>query len=136
MPRLMAFDYGTKRVGIAVTDESQIIATPLDTIHPKDIFSFLATYLKEENVEAFILGMPKRLDNTDTQATQHVVGFERKLKKTYPTIAVHLIDERFTSKIAFNSMIEGGMKKKDRQDKAMVDKLSATIILQSYLEQR
>ena len=135
MPRIIALDYGTKRVGIAVTDPMQMIAKPLDTIHSKDIINYLQQYMAKEEVEAIVLGMPKRLDNTATHATQHVIGFHRKLLKLFPTLSITLADERFTSKIAFNAMIDGGLSKKARRVKGMVDKLSATIILQSYLEQ-
>src|SRR5690606_13665244 len=96
--RLMAFDYGTKRIGIAVTDPMQIIATALTTIHPQDIWTFLADYLQAEQVETFIIGKPKQLDGSDSESASHVVGFMRKLKKTYPEIPVVEIDERFTSK--------------------------------------
>ena len=134
MGRIIAIDYGTKRVGLAVTDPLKIIATPLETIHSKDIFSFLKEYDKKENIEAFVLGLPKRLDNSDTNNTQHVLNFEKGLKKNFPGKNIHLIDERFTSKIALQTMISGGMKKSDRKDKSNVDKISAVLILQSFLE--
>jgi len=136
MSRIIALDYGTKRVGIAVTDAMQMIASPLDTVHAKDIIPFLETYIQQEDVEAIVLGFPKRMDNTDTHATQHVVGFNRKLSKLFPQLSIFLVDERFTSKIAFDSMIAGGLNKKARQEKGTIDKVSATIILQSFLESR
>ncbi|MFK7900944.1 MAG: Holliday junction resolvase RuvX [Cyclobacteriaceae bacterium] len=133
MARIIAIDYGTKRVGLAVTDPLQLIASPLDTIHSKDILNYLTAYFKQEEVEAIVLGMPTRLDGSDTHSTQHVVGFKRKLEKIFPNITLHLADERYTSKLAFSAMIEGGLKKKARQNKELVDKLSATIILQSFM---
>ncbi|MEZ0452216.1 Holliday junction resolvase RuvX [Sphingobacterium thalpophilum] len=134
--RLMAFDYGTKRIGIAVTDPMQIIATALTTIHPQDIWTFLADYLQTEQVETFIIGKPKQLDGSDSESASHVVGFMRKLKKTYPEIPVVEIDERFTSKIAAAAIAQSGKKKKDRQQKGLIDTVSATIILQSYMDGR
>ena len=130
----MAIDYGTKRVGIAVTDPLQIIATALDTVHSQDIEQYLSKYTAQEEVSTFIVGMPKNLQNEATHSTGHVVGFIRKLKKQYPHIPVVEIDERFTSKIAFQTMIESGISKKKRADKGTIDKLSATVMLQSYLE--
>ena len=134
MGRIIAIDYGNKRVGVAVTDPLKLIATPLDTIHAKDILSFLKEYVQQENVEAVVVGMPRTLDNTPTDVTSAVIGFVRKLKKELP-VPVYTIDERFTSRMAFRAMIDGGLKKKDRQNKATVDKVSAAIILQSYLAQ-
>jgi putative holliday junction resolvase len=136
MGRILAIDYGTKRVGLATTDVLQIIANPLETVHAKDVLTYLKAYVQREPVEAFVLGMPRRLSGEDTQATQHVVGFHRTLQKTFPGIPVHLVDERFTSKMAQQAMLAGGLKKKDRQDKGTVDRVSAAIILQSYLESR
>ncbi|MDB5262369.1 MAG: ruvX [Adhaeribacter sp.] len=120
---------------MAVTDPLQLIATPLDTIHAKDILAFLKSYVQQEPVDALVVGMPRTLDNTPTDVTSAVVGFVRKLKKEIPGIPVYTIDERFTSRMAFQAMIDGGLKKKARQNKATVDKVSATIILQSYLAQ-
>jgi len=133
--RVLAIDYGNKRVGIAVTDPLKLIATPLDTVHAKDILNFLKAYTQKEEVEAMVVGMPKTLGNNPTDVTSAVVGFVRKLKKELPTIPVFTVDERFTSKMAFQAMIDGGLKKKDRRNKETVDKVSATIILQSYLIQ-
>lgn len=135
MGRVVAIDYGNKRVGIAVTDPLQLIATPLDTVHAKDIISYLKAYVQKETVDTFVVGMPRTLENTPTDVTSAVVGFVRKLKKELPDIPVFTIDERFTSRMAFQAMIDGGLKKKDRQNKATVDKVSATIILQSFLAQ-
>jgi putative Holliday junction resolvase len=136
MGRIIGIDYGTKRVGVAVTDALQIIATALDTVHSKDIIAFLQNYHKEEEIEAFVLGIPKKLDNSDTNNTIHVQNFKKQLQKVFPEKKIFEIDERFTSSIAQQSMILGGVKKKERQDKANVDKISAVLILQSYLEMK
>jgi putative holliday junction resolvase len=136
MARILGIDYGTKRVGLAVTDILQIAANPLDTVHSKDALAYLKAYVQREPVEAIVLGMPRRLSGEDSDATQHVVGFMRILQKEFPAIPVHTVDERFTSKMAQAAMLAGGLKKKDRQDKGTVDRVSAAIILQSYLESR
>jgi putative Holliday junction resolvase len=135
MARILGIDYGTKRVGLAVTDPLQIIATALDTVHSMDLFSFIKEYMKTEEIERIVIGMPKNLNNEATHSTPHVVGVVRKLKKEFPQIPVIEVDERFTSKLAFNTMIASGINKKKRAEKGTIDKLSATIILQSYLEQ-
>jgi putative Holliday junction resolvase len=134
MPRILAIDYGTKRVGLAVTDPLKIIASALDTVHSKDVINFLKDYLESEEVEAFVVGMPVNLDGEDTNNTSHVKGFVKNLQKTFPDIPVHLHDERFTSKIALQAMILSGYSKKDRREKGNIDKISAVIILQSYME--
>ncbi|MGW8121402.1 Holliday junction resolvase RuvX [Roseivirga echinicomitans] len=136
MGRILAIDYGSKRVGLAVTDPLQIIASPLDTVHSKDVIQFLKDYDKAENIEAFVLGMPMNLNNQPTDATLGAQQFERLLKKQFPEKPVYLQDERFTSKMAMDAMIAGGMKKKDRREKGNVDKVSAAIILQSFMESR
>ena len=136
MGRILAIDYGTKRVGIAVTDILQIAANPLETVHSKDALTYLKAYVQREPVEAIVLGMPRRLSGEASDATQHVVGFMRTLQREFPEIPVHAIDERFTSKMAQAAMMAGGLKKKDRQDKGTVDRVSAAIILQSFLESR
>ena len=133
MGRIMAIDYGIKRVGVAVTDPLKIIATPLTTIKTTDALAFLKTYMKQEEVDALVVGMPKHLNNTPTLMTAMVTKFIKTLQKTFPDRPIIPYDERYTSKIALASMIEGGGKKKDRRDKANLDKLSATIILQSFL---
>ncbi len=133
MPRILAIDYGLKRIGLAVTDELKIIATALDTTTTEKIWTFLEEYLKNNEVEAFVVGMPVDLEGNDTDATPHVKGFVKKLGKIYPQIPVHLQDERFTSKLAAQSMVLGGTKKKDRQQKTNIDKISATIILQGFM---
>lgn len=134
--RLMAFDYGTKRIGIAVSDSLQIIATALETVHPEEIWNFLQNYLQQEQVETFVVGKPMRLDGSPSQSAQHVVGFMRKLKKTYPSIPVIEVDERFTSKIAAQAIAKSGLKKNKRQDKSLVDTISATLILQTYMDSK
>ena len=136
MGRILAIDYGLKRVGVAVTDPMQIIATGLDTVATHDLIAWLKKYTQTEPVDCFVVGMPKNLNNEATDSTSHVVGFTRRLKKEFPDKPVHLADERFTSRIAQQTMLHAGLKKKDRQNKATVDKVSATIILQSYLESR
>jgi len=134
--RIMAFDYGTKRIGIAVTDPMQLIATSLTTIHPQEIWTFLADYLLKEDVETFVVGKPLQMDGTASQSAQHIVGFMRKLKKTYPRIPVVEIDERFTSKMASRVIAQSGMRKYKRQEKGLVDAISATIILQAYMDSK
>lgn len=136
MPRLLAIDYGAKRSGIAVTDPLQIIATALDTVRTHDLMDFLKKYIQSEQVEAFIVGMPKRLDNTDSENAARVTAFVKTLQKSIPEIPVHLHDERFTSSMALQSMIAAGSKKSDRRDKGNIDKVSATIILQSFMESK
>ncbi|MCU0440283.1 MAG: Holliday junction resolvase RuvX [Raineya sp.] len=134
MPRIIAIDYGSKRVGLAVTDNLKIIATALETVHSKDILDFLEKYMQKEEVEAFVVGMPKNLDGEDTNNTPLVENFVKALKKKFTNVPVHLLDERFTSKIALDSMIMSGSKKKDRNNKSgNIDKVSAVIILQDYL---
>ena len=132
--RIMAFDYGSKRIGMAVTDPLQIIATGLDTIHPKDIVEYLKKYMLAEPVERFVVGEPRQMDGTDSQSAPHVRGFITILKKNFPQIPVETIDERFTSKMASATIAQSGLKKSDRQDKARIDTIAATIILQSYMD--
>jgi putative Holliday junction resolvase len=130
----MAFDYGTKRIGIAVTDPLQIIATALTTVHSKDILSFLKEYTGKEQVEKFVVGKPLQLDGTDSQSSSHVVGFIRSLKKHFPSIDVVTIDERYTSKMASAAIAQSDLKKTKRQDKELIDRISAVLILQSYMD--
>ena len=134
MGRILAIDYGLKRTGIAVTDPLRIIATPLDTVSTSELLSFLSLYSKKEPVDEFVVGMPKTLMNQDSAIAPQVRKFVEELKKIFPEKAIHLADERFTSSMAQRAMIEGGMKKKDRQVKGNVDKISATIILQSFMD--
>jgi len=134
LARILAIDYGRKRVGLAVTDPMQIIANGLDTVPAKDLLDYLEKYMTNEEVELFVVGYPKQSNNEDSESMKYLKPFLGKLKKKFPDIPVEMVDERFTSKIAFQTMIDGGLKKKQRQDKAMIDKVSATIILQSYME--
>ena len=133
MARILCLDYGLKRTGIAVTDPLQIIATGLTTVPTKELFAFLKNYFAAEAVELIVVGEPKNLDDTDTHATQLVKSFLGRLKKEFPKHPVATIDERYTSKMASRAMIEMGMKKKQRQNKALVDEIAATIMLQEYL---
>ena len=134
MGRLIGIDYGQKRVGIAVTDPDQIIASGLSTVGSHEIFTFLKDYTSKEKVEGFVVGFPRQMDYSPSQAAPFVKAFITGLKRKFPEIPVFETDERFTSKIAFQTMIEGGLKKKARQNKAMVDKISAVLILQSFME--
>lgn len=134
--RILAFDYGTKRIGIAVTDPLQIIATGLDTVHPKDIIEYLKKYLEKEHVTLFIVGEPKRMNGESSQSEPHIKGFIGLLNKNFPEIPVERIDERFTSKMASAVVAQSGLKKTDRENKERLDTISATIILQSYLEKK
>ena len=133
MGRILAIDYGRKRVGIAVTDEEQIIANALTTVRAHDIFDFLEQYLSKENVECIVVGEPKDMKNQDSDAAQYIKPFLKQLGKKFPDMPIARFDERFTSKIAFQTMIDSGLKKKARQNKELVDAISATIILQSYM---
>lgn len=132
--RLMAFDYGTKRIGIAVSDPLQIIATALTTVHPEEIWSFLKKYLETESVAVFVVGKPLQLDGAASESASHVLGFVRKLKREFPDIDVQEIDERFTSKMASAIIAKSGMKKSKRQSKELIDTVSATLILQTYMD--
>ena len=134
MPRILAIDYGQKRVGLAVTDSEQIIASGLTTVHAKDVIDYLKQYVAKEKVSAFVVGEAKNLDNTPAESARFIEPFVRRLVKEFPDIPIYRVDERFTSKMAFQSMIDAGLKKKSRQNKALVDEISATIILQSYLD--
>lgn len=136
MGRILAIDYGKKRVGLAVTDPMQIIASPLTTVPVSEIDSFLIDYLKKEDVDEFVVGYPVQMNNMPSESVKYINPFLKKLRKLFNDKPVHLADERFTSKIAFQTMIEGGVKKKKRRDKSMVDKISASLILRSFLENR
>jgi putative Holliday junction resolvase len=133
MPRILAIDYGTKRCGIAVTDTLQIIATGLTTVHSKDIIDFLKKYMEKESVETIVVGEPKNLRGERTDASEHADGFVTLLKKHFPGMKIARIDERFTSKMAFQTMIDSGLNKNQRKNKALLDEISATIMLQDYL---
>ena len=136
MPKLLAIDYGQKRVGIAVTDDLQIIASGLTTVHSKDVIAFLEDYLAKNQVECIVVGDPKDLKNNPAESARFVEPFVKHLSRKFPNIKIERVDERFTSKMAFQTMIDSGLKKKARQNKALVDEISATIILQSYMESR
>ena len=133
MPKLLALDYGTKRTGIAVTDDLQIIASGLTTVPTNTLLSFLEKYFTDNDVALVLIGLPKKMDNTPSESERYIQGFIEKFKTKFPTLPFKRIDERFTSKIAFQTMIDSGLSKKKRRDKALVDEISATIILQSYL---
>jgi putative Holliday junction resolvase len=136
MARILAIDYGQKRVGLAVTDEQQIIATALTTVHVAEIFDFLNDYFNRENVSSVVIGEPKQMNNRPSESVRFVEPFVRKFKKRFRNIPVERFDERFTSAIAKRTMLEAGIKKMDRREKGTVDKISAVLILQSYLEYR
>lgn len=134
MGRILAIDYGTKRTGIAVTDPLRIIATALDMVETPKLIDYLKKYFQTEEVEKIIIGLPKRLNNTDSEIAPEVRKFIEKFKISFPEKPIQTVDERFTSSIAQQAMITGGMKKKDRQVKGNVDKISAVLILQSYMQ--
>ena len=136
MARIICLDYGLKRVGVAVTDELKIIASPLETIRTSEVISFINSYTKENKVELFVVGLPFNLKGEETDATKKTLSFIRLLKRKYPLINVDTYDERFTSKIAKDTILMMGKNKKFRQDKTNIDKLSASIILQSYLKRK
>ena len=136
MARLLAIDFGTKRTGIAITDELQIIASGLKTVETKELIPFLKDYCAKENVELFIIGEPKQMNNDVSESEASILKFVDKLSKAIPAIPVTRVDERFTSKMAFQTMIDSGLTKKQRRNKALVDEISATIILQSYMSSK
>ena len=136
MGRLLGLDYGTKRVGIAETDDLQIIASPLVTVRTKDIINYIIEYSQKYDLDAVVVGMPKNLNSSDTHATRLVQQFIKHLEKKITSVQIILEDERFTSKIASQAMIMGGVKKSKRQEKGNLDKVSASIILQSYLDRK
>ncbi|HET8885334.1 MAG TPA: Holliday junction resolvase RuvX [Salinimicrobium sp.] len=133
MARILALDYGTKRTGIAVTDESQIIASGLTTVPTTELFSFLKKYFSEEKVELVLVGEPKQKDGSASESEAAIQVFLEQFEKEFSTMKLQRVDERFTSKMAFQTMIDSGLKKNQRKNKALVDEISATIILQSYL---
>ena len=133
MAQILAIDYGKVRTGLAVTDDMQIIASGLATVATKELLDYLKTYTKKENVELFLVGEPKQMDNTASESEALIKPFISKLRSTFPHIPIERVDERFTSKMAAQTLIDSGLKKKQRQNKALLDEVSATIILQSYL---
>lgn len=134
MPRILAIDYGSKRVGLAVTDPLQMIANGLTTVHSKDIIRFLEEYLKKEDVECIVVGEPKTLMNKASDSARFIEPFVKHLRTKFPSIKIERYDERFTTVMAHQAMLMGGLKKKDRQNKETVDMVSATILLQNYLD--
>lgn len=136
MGRLLAIDYGKKRTGIAVSDPLQIIANGLTTVETSKLMDFLSNYLQKEAVSAIVVGLPKQMNNEPSENMKRIEPFVNRLRKLYPTIPVEYFDERFSSKMAHRATIEGGLKKKARQDKMLIDEISATIILQGYMENR
>ncbi|PWK17705.1 Holliday junction resolvase RuvX [Xanthomarina spongicola] len=136
MGRILAIDFGKVRTGIAVTDELQIIASGLETVATKELIEFLKNYTTSENVELFVVGEPKQMDNNPSESEALIIPFLEKLKKAIPKIPIERVDERFTSKMAVQTMIDSGLSKKKRKNKALVDEISATLILQSYLYSR
>lgn len=136
MGRILAIDFGERRVGLAVTDPLQIIATPLQTVSRDEAMDFIVEYCASQEVEAIVLGAPKNLNNEATDATAGADRFAKGLSKRFPDTPIHREDERFTSKIAFQTMLEGGTSRKYRREKGNIDKLSATLILQSFMERK
>lgn len=136
MSRILAIDYGRKRTGLAVTDPMQIIASGLTTVATHELVDFIQKYVCQEKVERIIIGHPKQMNYEDSENMKNIIPFMNRLKKLLPEIPVELVDERFTSVLAHQAMLAGGLKKKDRQNKALVDEISATIILQFYLESK
>jgi len=136
MGRILSLDYGQKRVGFAVTDELQICAHALETVHVSHAFDYLKNYITTENVETIVVGEPKTMKNTDSDAARFIEPFVNRLKKEIKDINIVRFDERFTSKMAFQTLIDAGVNKKTRANKALLDKISATIILQSYLQHK
>jgi putative Holliday junction resolvase len=134
--RILAIDFGRKRVGLAVSDPGQIIANRLATVPASVIWDFLSDYFMKEEVNEIVIGYPRQLNNQPSEAVLYINPFIKKFRQKYPEMRIELIDERFTSKLAFQTMIDGGLKKKARQNKGTVDSVSATIILQSYMEQK
>ncbi len=133
MARILAIDYGLKRTGLAVTDELQIIASGLTTVSTPQLITFLQEYCKQETIELFLIGEPKQLNNEASESEAFIIPFIKKLEKVFPNIPIKRVDERFTSKMAFQTMIDSGLKKNQRKNKALIDEISATLILQSYL---
>jgi putative Holliday junction resolvase len=136
MPRILAIDYGTKRVGLAVTDPYKLIASSLETVHSKDVIQYLKNYTTKEEVDCFVVGLPKRLDGSDSESTKQIENFVNSLRKNFPEVPIERVDERFTSSIATRALLEMGLKKKDRAKKENIDQVSAVLILQTYMEMK
>jgi putative Holliday junction resolvase len=136
MPRILSIDFGSKRCGIAVTDESQIIASGLNTVKTDNLINFLKDYFKKEEVEIVVVGLPKKMNNEESLIEPLILKYIKIINSNFPLITIDRFDERFTSKLAFQAMIDGGLKKKQRKNKETIDMVSATIILQGYLRSR
>ncbi|MDE5743014.1 MAG: Holliday junction resolvase RuvX [Bacteroidales bacterium] len=136
MGRILAIDYGQKRCGLAVTDPLKLIAHALETVPTANLDAYLADYLRREEVETVVVGLPLQMDATPSESTRYIEPFVKRFRKQYPQIPVERVDERFTSKMAFQTMLDAGLKKKKRRDKGLVDALSATLILQTYMQKR
>jgi len=136
MGRILGIDYGMKRVGLAVTDPLQIFASPLNTVTVQEFDSFIDEYLKTEQIDEFVVGYPMQLNNKPSESVKYIDPFLKRLRKRFPEKTLHLVDERFTSQIALRTMIDGGVKKKGRRNKMIADMISASIILQSFLDRR
>lgn len=136
MGRILAIDYGTKRSGVAVTDPGQMIASPLDTVFTHELMNFLQDYFEKEPVDVLVVGLPRQMDNSDSESLKQIRYFVQAFKKRFTKIPVEWMDERFSSKMAMDAMVAGGMKKEERKVKGNLDKVSAAIILQSYLEKK
>lgn len=136
MGRIAAIDYGTRRTGIAVTDPGQLIATPLETVLTHELMAFLESYFRKEEVELLVVGHPRKMDYTESESMKQIRFFVQAFRKRFPGIAVKLVDERFTSRMAVDAMVAAGIKKSDRRNKGSIDKVSAAIILQSFLDGR
>lgn len=134
MGKILAIDYGEKRIGLAVTDDMKMIAFGLTTVATSEIFTYLSDYIPRENVETIVVGEPKQMNNTASESEVHIIPFLEKLKEKFPSTPIKRHDERFTSKMAFQSMLDSGLKKKQRKNKALIDEISATIILQDFLK--
>ncbi len=134
MGKILAIDYGEKRIGLAVTDDMKMIAFGLTTVNTSEIFTYLSDYIPRENVDTIVVGEPKQMNNTASESEVYIAPFLVKLAETFPKIAIKRHDERFTSKMAFQTMLDSGLKKKQRKNKALIDEISATIILQDFLK--
>lgn len=134
MGKILAIDYGEKRIGLAVTDDMKMIAFGLTTVATSEIFTYLSDYIPRENVETIVVGEPKQMNNTASESEVHIIPFLEKLKEKFPSTPIKRHDERFTSKMAFQTMLDSGLKKKQRKNKALIDEISATIILQDFLK--
>ena len=134
MGKILAIDYGEKRIGLAVTDDMKMIAFGLTTVATSEIFTYLSDYIPRENVETIVVGEPKQMNNTASESEVFIIPFLEKLKEKFPSTPIKRLDERFTSKMAFQTMLDSGLKKKQRKNKALIDEISATIILQDFLK--